>query len=242
MAINRFIQRSCIKVVKWPLCLLVAYALAGTAQAGNNTLSISTPAPGSANAGSSFNVAATLPYVFGNDCGNQVRIVVTAGSCTGGNASWTGNGATCTSSGLLTRNITMPSGAQTACVISVDGHDSNSANGYPPSVVYTVKVNQSINVTQPAPASAVNGETFSVAATATSGLPVAITATGGCTVNNGVVTMTSGSVACTVNYNQAGDANFTAAQQVSSQTSAVPHFPLDSQFKGSAVNDSTNVQ
>lgn len=314
------------------LCAATFGLVAGVAMAGNNTLSVSAPPPSSANAGGSVGVTSSLPYAVGNDCGNQVRIVVSAGSCSGGSSSWTGNAVTCTSSGSLTRTISLASGALTACVISVDGRDSNSSNGYPASVVYTVKINQSIawtgvpvssdataadyaivatpktsdgvantntattytsttpgvctvtsggvvhnvaagtcsitaaaagdanfspassdvswavnpvvqsiTVMQPAPVSAVNGEHFNVTATATSGLPVAITASGGCAVNNAVVTMTSGSNDCTVNFDQAGDGRYLSAHD-SSVTTAVPTFSLDGGYHGSVVNEGNGVQ
>lgn len=56
-----------------PVCsLLVVMGLlaSGNAFAANNTLSVSQPPPASADANSSFDVTARLPYVFGNDCGN----------------------------------------------------------------------------------------------------------------------------------------------------------------------------
>jgi len=75
----------------------------------------------------------------------------------------------------------------------------------------TIKINQSMSVTTPAPASAYYGDTFSVAGTATSGLPVTVTGSGSCTGSGtGLtpITMTAGSGTCTVTYSQAGDANF----------------------------------
>ena len=53
-----------------------------------------------------------------------------------------------------------------------------------------------------------------VAATASSGLPVTIGASGACSIDAGIVTMTSGTGPCTVTFNQAGNANYSAAPEV----------------------------
>lgn len=84
---------------------------------------------------------------------------------------------------------------------------------------------QGITVTVSAPVSASNGSTFNVAATASSGLIVDITATGVCTfVDNGdgtaAITMTSGSGTCSVLYDQPGDGNYSAASQIQEDVTA----------------------
>ncbi len=91
-----------------------------------------------------------------------------------------------------------------------------------PSVTVT-KANQAITVTMPAPGSAAYNSSFNVAATASSGLIVAITTTGGCSgtgSGSATITMTSPTTACVVHYNQAGDTNYNAAPEVTSSTSA----------------------
>ena len=73
---------------------------------------------------------------------------------------------------------------------------------------------QTINVTTSAPATASEGSSFDVAATATSGLPVAITTAGVCSgqgSGTATITMTSGFGVCSVFYNQAGNMNFDVA-------------------------------
>jgi len=71
------------------------------------------------------------------------------------------------------------------------------------------------------PPSAVYNSTFSVTASATSGLPVTISPSGSCSLSAGTVTMTSGTGNCTLTGTQAGDTNFNAAppsvQQVPAQ-------------------------
>ncbi len=76
------------------------------------------------------------------------------------------------------------------------------------------KANQTINVTAHAPGTATYNSSFSVAANSSAGLAVAITTTGGCSVSGSTVTMTSGSTDCVVHYNQAGNANYNAATEV----------------------------
>jgi hypothetical protein len=77
--------------------------------------------------------------------------------------------------------------------------------------------NQTITVTAHAPTSAVYGSAFPVAATANSGLTVAITTTSGCSgggSNSATITMTSGTTACVIHYRQPGDSFYNAASEV----------------------------
>jgi hypothetical protein len=88
-------------------------------------------------------------------------------------------------------------------------------------VTYTVTIsNQTITVTTNAPASAIYDNSFNVAATASSGLTVAITTEGGCSISGTTVTMTSGTTDCVVKYNQAGNASFNAAPQITQTVDA----------------------
>lgn len=78
---------------------------------------------------------------------------------------------------------------------------------------------QTITVTTAAPASSVYGNTFPVAASSTSGLPVAITTTGGCSIPpftkvSGTVTMTSSTDSCVVHFKQAGNKAYDAASEI----------------------------
>ena len=77
------------------------------------------------------------------------------------------------------------------------------------------RADQDINVTTPAPPSAQDGSSFTVAATASSGLQVVYSASGSCTSSGPIVTMTGGSGICSVTYSQQGDANFNAATPLS---------------------------
>lgn len=73
---------------------------------------------------------------------------------------------------------------------------------------------QVISVIEHAPARADNGTSFTVSATSSSGLPVSYSASGGCTNNGPVFTMTSSLQNCTVHYNQAGDVHYNPAPEV----------------------------
>jgi hypothetical protein len=97
---------------------------------------------------------------------------------------------------------------------------SNSAAG-------TLQVNpasQTITVTTAAPGAANDGVAFSVGATASSTLPVAITTLGAC-VGSGSgsanITMISGTGTCVVYFDQAGNANYSAAPEVTNSTTAM---------------------
>lgn len=78
------------------------------------------------------------------------------------------------------------------------------------------KGNQTVAFTSTSPALRfVGGPTYTPTATATSGLPVAITLDGastGCSLSGGVVSFT-GAGTCVIDANQAGDANWNAAAQ-----------------------------
>jgi hypothetical protein len=88
--------------------------------------------------------------------------------------------------------------------------------------VHAVKADQVITITTPAPASKVFGGTFTVAATGGgSGNPVTFDSAGGCSNSGATFTMTSGTTACTVKYDQAGNANYNAAPQNTETVTAV---------------------
>jgi len=110
--------------------------------------------------------------------------------------------------------------------LSLTGTDSGNYNLASTTVTTTADITiagQVINVTTSAPATAANGSSFNVAATATSGLPVDITTSGSCSgsgTDTATITMTSGTGTCSVFYDQPGDANFTPAAQVQEDVTA----------------------
>src|SRR5207302_889216 len=87
--------------------------------------------------------------------------------------------------------------------------------------VNSSKANQTIHVTTGAPSSAVYGTQFTVAATGgNSGNPVTYGSSGSCTNSGAQFTMTSGVGSCTVTYDQAGNANYNAATEVTETVTA----------------------
>nr|WP_284694772.1 MBG domain-containing protein [Geomonas sp. Red32] len=147
---------------------------------------------------------------------------LSASTLTGGAASTPGTFA-------FSAPSTVPSAAGTySAAITFtpdDGTDYNTASG---NVNVAVgKASQAIAVDTAAPATAAPNSTFNVAAHADSSLPVAITASGVCSgsgTSTGAgstvaITMSGTAGTCTVNYNQAGNGNYSAALQVSSSTS-----------------------
>jgi hypothetical protein len=79
---------------------------------------------------------------------------------------------------------------------------------------------QTIDVTTPAPSSAVYGSQFTVAATATSGLAVTYASAGSCSNSGATYTITSGTGTCSVIFNQAGGGKYSAAPTVTESVSA----------------------
>jgi len=82
------------------------------------------------------------------------------------------------------------------------------------------KAGQSIIVATSAPATAAYNTSFTVAATASSGLPVSYSSAGVCTNIGATFTITSGTGTCTVRYDQAGDSNYDPAPQVTESVTA----------------------
>jgi hypothetical protein len=168
-----------------------------TVSQADQTITVTQHAPATAAFGSSFTVAAT-----GGGSGNAVTFS-SSGACSN-------SGAT----------FTMTSGAGT-CTVSYD--QAGNANYNPaPEVTEAVtaqKADQTITVTQHAPASAAYNSSFAVSATAPGGA-VAYSSAGSCSNSDVTFTITSGSGTCTVSYDQAGDANYNAAPEVTESVTA----------------------
>ncbi|MGA3196453.1 MAG: Ig-like domain-containing protein, partial [Terriglobales bacterium] len=161
------------------------------------TITFTTNAPASAVYNSSFTVAATAS--------SGLAVVFTsAGSCSNSGATYT-----------------MTSGTGTCSVIANQAGNSNY--GAAPQVTQTVNVtmaSQTITFSTNAPATAVYGSSFTVAATASSGLAVVYTSSGACSNSGATYTMTSGTGTCSVIVNQPGNSNYSAAPQITQSTSA----------------------
>ena len=126
------------------------------------------------------------------------------------------------------------------CIIAANAAADTNYN-VATQVIQNIIINpayQIISVTTPAPASAAYNTTFTVAATASSGLTVAISVSGGCSIAAGIVLMTSPGSGCVVYFNQAGNANYSAATQVLNTVSLQESvLPINGNYKGSQIRD-----
>ena len=116
------------------------------------------------------------------------------------------------------RAFTTWSGDSTATVNSVCVAARNSTQRFVANYAAVVaKTNQTITFAQPTSPQAY-GNSFSIAPAASSGLPVTVVASGGCTVAAATpgytVTMTSSTTSCVLTASQAGNASWNAAPSV----------------------------
>jgi hypothetical protein len=166
---------------------------------GNQTISYTSTAPvGATVGGSPYTVTATA------SSGLPVTFTIDASAT-----------SVCTISGSTVSFI----GAGT-CVIDANQAGNASYNAAPQAQQSfpVTKGNQTISYTSTAPVGAtVGGPTYTVTATATSGLPVAFTidatAASVCTISGSTVSFISAGT-CVIDANQAGNASFNAAPQV----------------------------
>src|SRR5207248_7539167 len=160
-----------------------------TAQKADQTITVTTHAPANAGVGSSFDVAANAP---------------------GGPVAYSSSGS-CTNSGTT---FTMTSGT-TACQVKYDQAGNSSYNAAPEvtETVTSAKADQSVSVTTHAPASAVDGSQFTVAANAPGGA-IGYSSSGACSNSGATFTITTASGTCTAQYDQAGNSNYNAAPAV----------------------------
>lgn len=102
------------------------------------------------------------------------------------------------------------------------GGDSNhlGSTSSPALVQVVDKANQTITVGTHAPATASYGSTFTVAATASSGLTVSYSSDGACGNIGALFTVTSPTGTCTVKYDETGNGNYNAAPQVTETVAA----------------------
>ncbi len=110
---------------------------------------------------------------------------------------------------------TMTSGSGTCSVIANQAGNNNYLAATPVTQnVTATPATQSITFTRNAPASAAYNSSFTVAASASSGLAVTYTSSGVCSNVGATYTMTSGMGTCSVIANQAGNGNYSAATPV----------------------------
>ncbi|MGB9488925.1 MAG: Ig-like domain repeat protein, partial [Terriglobales bacterium] len=126
-----------------------------------------------------------------------------------------------------TATYTITSGAGT-CTVKANQAGNSDYSSAPQATesVSATPASQTINVTTPAPATAVKSSSFTVVASATSGLPITWGSAGICTNVHGTYTMTASSGTCTVTMNAPSSVNYTAATQVTETTNgALPIAP-----------------
>jgi hypothetical protein len=175
-------------------------------QKGAQAITVTTHAPSDAGYGTIFPVAATASSNLGVS-------IATSGVCNG--------------SGTGSANVTVTSTSGTCTTAYSQAGNACFNPASPVTEVTTAhKADQTITITTPAPADAVYGTTFTVAATSSSPLAVAITATGACSVSSGgsgvaVIRMNAGTGICTVHYNQAGSTYYNPAPEKTEDATAL---------------------
>jgi hypothetical protein len=187
-----------------------------TVNQASQTITFATPPPTKAGFNTSFTVAATassgLPVSYNS-----------SGVCTNSGAIYTATSA------------------EGTCSVQVS--QSGNSN-YLPAPTLTAKVTATratpVAGFTGAPASALYGTTFTVEATANSGITPTITASGPCTINDTSITMTSGTGTCTMTAKWAANADYYALSLIQ-KTKAEPNTPTVS-FTGApatATNGTT---
>jgi hypothetical protein len=173
--------------------------------------------------GQSVTFTATINGEFGQVKGQKVakRQDVT------GSVTWstnTGCGTTPVTTGnpgtATCKTSTLPGGTDTITAnYSGDSNHSGSTGTLSGGQVVN-PATQTITFSMNAPTQAVYGTSFTVAASASSGLPITYGSSGSCSNSGPVYTMTSGTGTCTVTASQPGNNNYQAATPVSENTTA----------------------
>ena len=146
--------------------------------------------------------------------GNQNTLTFTACDTSTGGASPTNTKAAVFSSPAA------GSYAITASVTDATGSYNETPANFTLTVNPPAKLNQTITVGTPAPSSATYNTQFTVAATASSTLPIAYGSSGVCSNNGARYTMTSGTGTCTVTFDQGGNSTYNPAPQVTETVTA----------------------
>ncbi|MDX6481376.1 MAG: hypothetical protein QOG85_1886 [Gaiellaceae bacterium] len=159
--------------------------------------------------GGTTTLTATLTSGGSGVSGKTVSFTLN-GSSVGGATTDVNGVATLNNASLAGINAgSYPTGVGASFAGDVNYQPANGSNSLTVS-----KANQTIVITQHAPASAVVDDQFTVAATGGgSGNAIAYGSSGACT-NSGATYTITGTGACTVTYNQAGNTNYNAAPQL----------------------------
>ncbi len=136
-----------------------------------------------------------------------------SGTCTSATGTLIGTSTTAAGGFPFTWSSLPASGAYRLVSVGIDNVTNTSSASA--SIPVHVSVTQTITFTTTPPTAGRVGGTYTVQATASSGLTVAITldaTSTGCTISGAVVTFTAAGT-CVIDANQAGNAQFTAAPQ-----------------------------
>jgi len=194
---------------------------------GSGTCTINADQPGNAN----YNPAGQVQTSAAASRIDQVALVLNAGSpltylaseslsATGGSLPGSAIfGVTSGSCSVSGSQLTANSGTGSCVVKATKVGNANYNDATVSVTVVLAKSPQTITFNQPASPAAF-GTTFSAQASSDSGISVSVTAAGGCSISSGTVKMTSGSTACVLTASQAGDSNYSAAQNVVRTVSA----------------------
>jgi hypothetical protein len=148
-----------------------------------------------------------------------------------------GSGA-CSGSGTSTATFTMTSGTGT-CTVTANQLGNNNYGSAPQQTgtVTATQASQSITVNIPAPATATDKSSFTIVATASSGLPVSFSSSGAACTHIGArftIDLTTGT--CTETMSQGGNANYLAATPVIETTTVVPPIAPTVNFTGAPAS------
>jgi phospholipase C len=128
------------------------------------------------------------------------------------------NSGACKNSGAT---YTMTSGAGScAVIVNQAGNTSYSAAPQATQSTLATTATQAITVTTKAPSSAAYNSSFTVVASASSGLTIVYTSLGVCTNSGATYTLTAASGTCTVTANQPGNPYYAAATKITELTTA----------------------
>ena len=134
----------------------------------------------------------------------------------------------------------------TTCTVNADQAGNAQYNAAPQvqQSFAVAKGDQTINVSTTAPtfgsaSASASPHTYTITATATSGLTVTFTTSGACSNSAGLVTFGPGAGACTINADQAGNADWNAAPQV--QQSTTVEIPASAVGDGHAVTGNVAI-
>ena len=200
-------------------------ALAGTLTFTDNALNNTSSTQSVQLSGGAVQVPQTITFTTNApvSAGKTSSFTVAAAASSGLTVVFTSAGV-CTNVGVT---YTMTSSTGTCTVIANQpGNDEFlPAPQVTQSTAAANLLTQTIAFATKAPTNAAFNSSFTVAATATSGLPVVFTSSGACTNSGATFTMTAGTGSCSVIANQPGNFDYKAAPTMTEATPAIRAVP-----------------